>query len=47
MTAGYQPAHSYLEQKMKTFPTLCDPDYEVDLEKDWSDLEGQVPIPLP
>ena len=44
---GYVIEQNYLEQKVKTFPGLCDQDYEVDLQRDWVDMGDFKPIPLP
>lgn len=44
---GYQPAHCYLEEKIRTFPSLCDPNYKVDMERDWADLKAYTPVALP
>lgn len=40
---GYQPAHNYLEQKIKSFPSLYDSSYE----KHWPDCDSFSPLPLP
>lgn len=44
---GYQPASHFLEKKIVTYPHLCDPDYVVDLKKDWIGIDDFRPIALP
>ena len=45
--SGYLPAGHFLEQKIVSYPHLCDPDYVVDVKKDWVGMDEFKPIPLP
>lgn len=44
---GYQIDSKCLEDKVKIYPGLCDPDYHIDKEKDWMHMGAFSPIPLP
>lgn len=44
---GYLPAGRFLEQKIVSYPHLCDPDYVVDVTKEWAGMDQFKPIPLP
>ena len=44
---GYVIEKNYLEKKVKSFSGLCDPDYHIDLEKDWANMAPFSPISLP
>ena len=44
---GYLPAGRFLEQKIVSYPHLCDPDYVVDATRDWVGMDQFKPIPLP
>ena len=46
---GYEPAHNYFEQKIRTYPQLCDPQYKFqEGSSSWRDMpENLQPIALP
>lgn len=48
--AGSRPASKFLdlEQVVVSYPQLCDPDYKVDMEKDWAGIDKKFkPVALP
>ena len=47
---GSRPASKFLdlEQMIVSYPQLCDPDYQVDVEKDWVGIDKKFkPVALP
>lgn len=47
IVSGYLPANHFLEQKIVSYPHLCDPEYVINTKKDWIDMDPFKPIALP